>query len=68
MSRVLDVRLEQMTFFGDRYDNDLSYPISKGATGVLVDAGASRVKIQRNVCVSPDLANAFSILVSNNGD
>lgn len=66
MSRLLDVRMEQMTFFGDRYDNDLSYPLSKGATGVLVDAWASRVKIQHNLCISPDLANAFSILVSNN--
>lgn len=63
MSRALDVRIDQITFFGDRFDNDLSYPVSQGATGVLVHEGATCGKIQRNLCVAPDLGGAFSILV-----
>ena len=63
MSRALQVSMDETTYFGDRFDNDLVYPLSQGATGVLVDQDAKCVSVQGNLCVSPDLVCAFSALV-----
>jgi putative hydrolase of the HAD superfamily len=62
MSRALQVPMDETTYFGDRFDNDLSYPLSQGATGVYVDQDAKCVAVKGNLCVSPDLGGAFFAL------
>lgn len=61
ISKVLGVELSQMTFIGDRFENDLAYPIAQGATGILLSQQSSGIQQDRNWLGAPDLASAFSL-------
>jgi len=63
ISQALGVEINQITFLGDHFENDLSYPLSQGATGVLLSQEPDQVRSCGNWCSAPDLVSALSLIV-----
>lgn len=63
ISQALGVEINQITFLGDRFENDLSYPLSQGATGVLLSQEPVQVRSCGNWFSAPDLQSALSLVV-----
>ena len=61
ISQTLGVGLSQITFIGDRFENDLAYPLSQGSTGILLSQEAEFSQPDGSWCSAPDLASAFSL-------
>ena len=63
ISLALGVEISQITFFGDHFENDLSYPLSQGATGVLLNQESDQVRLRGRWCSAPDLISALSLFL-----
>lgn len=62
ISQALGVEINQITFLGDRFENDLSYPLSQGATGIFLNQKSDKIRFHGKWCSAPDLVSAFSLL------
>jgi len=65
ISKSIGIDMGQITFVGDRYENDLAYPLSVGATGIVVSE--DKIAINHDNCYcSRDLSKAFLLFKKTN--
>jgi len=60
ISNSLDYDLEEITFIGDNFENDLAYPLSKGATGIFLSSQVKEFVDKGNWFIVPNLGEALS--------
>ena len=63
ISQSLEIDINKITFLGDRFENDLAYPLSQGATGILLSQEPDPIWPCENWCSAPDLVSALSLIV-----
>jgi len=63
ISQSLDIEMQQITFVGDCFEKDLAYPLSQGATGILLCQEPVRIPSDEGWFHTPDLLSALSTLV-----
>jgi len=62
LSQYLDVGLDRSIFIGDRYENDLLYPLSQGAVGILLQEGGENICVHENCFHASDLASVHLLI------
>ena len=61
MARSLELDFSEVTFIGDRFDNDLAYPLSQGSSGILINQCVSEYGNEKNMIFSDNLNDALSV-------
>jgi FMN phosphatase YigB (HAD superfamily) len=61
MSDRMKTKIKDMVFVGDRFDNDLSYPLSEGAVGILVGPKKINENYGDNLLIAKNLSHAFTL-------
>jgi putative hydrolase of the HAD superfamily len=59
ISDKMGIGMKDITFVGDRFDNDLSYPLSQGSTGILIQSDCNTNKESDNFVIINNLSRAF---------
>ena len=62
VSHYLGVELDRTIFIGDRLENDLIYPLSQGAIGILLQDGGKNSFVSENFFPASDLNSAYLII------
>ncbi len=58
LSQNLEVELSNAIFIGDRYENDLAYPLSQGAIGILLQNEGENICVHENYFHATNLKSA----------